>query len=417
MTKKQPTDIRINPDRLWDSLMTMARIGATAQGGSCRIALSDEDRQGRDCFVGWCRQAGCEIGIDNMGNIYARRRGEDEDLPAVAAGSHLDTQPHGGKFDGVYGVLAGLEVIRAMNDHTLKTRAPIEVVVWTNEEGVRFAPAMLASAVFAGVFDLDYGLSRTDTEGCTVGEELRRIGYDGKENCGDRKFGSFFEAHIEQGPILERDRKTIGVVLGGQGSRWFDVVVRGQDAHAGSTPMLGRRDALVASAAMITAINQFAHDHPPHTVSTVGQLRVSPNSRNTIPGEVEFTIDVRHFDADVLQMLGQECEQRCRNLAQQHGVDIEVTEIWHQPPVHFDPSCIASVRSAAEALGFDNRDIVSGAGHDSFLISKVTPTSMIFVPCAGGISHNEAESASKQDVAAGCNVLLHAMMDHAGVCD
>lgn len=396
--------------------MAMAKIGATPKGGSRRVALSDEDKQGRDCFVEWCRQAGCEITLDNMGNIFARREGEDEKLPSVAAGSHLDTQPHGGKFDGVYGVLAGLEVIRALNDHDLKTQTPIEAVVWTNEEGARFAPAMLASAVFAGVFDLEYGLSRKDLDGHTVGEELKRIGYVGTENCGDRVFGSFFEAHIEQGPILEREQKTIGVVLGGQGSRWFDVVVRGRDAHAGSTPMPGRRDALVASAAMITAIQQLAHDHPPHAVSTVGQLQVSPNSRNTIPGEVEFTIDVRHFDEDTLRMLGQECRRRCQALAQKHGVDVDVTEIWHQPPVHFDSGCISSVRAAAQALGFENRDIVSGAGHDSFLISKVAPTGMIFVPCAGGISHNEAESATKQDIAAGCDVLLHAMLDRAGVC-
>ena len=397
--------------------MTMAEIGATPKGGSCRVALSDEDKKGRDCFVEWCKQAGCEITIDNMGNIFARRKGKDEVLPAVAAGSHLDTQPHGGKFDGVYGVLAGLEVVRAMNDHGLETCAPIEVVVWTNEEGARFAPAMLASAVFAGVFDLDYGLSRADAEGRTVGEELGRIGYAGKETCGDRKFGSFFEVHIEQGPILEREQKTIGVVLGGQGSRWFDVVVRGQDAHAGSTPMAGRRDALVASAGMITAVQQLALDYPPHAVSTVGQVRVSPNSRNTIPGEVEFTIDVRHFEADMLELLGQECEKRCRAQAEKNGVDVDVTEIWHQPPVRFNSNCISSVRSAAEALGFTHRDMVSGAGHDSFLISKVAPTSMIFIPCAGGLSHNEAESATKQDIAAGCDVLLHAMMDHAGLCN
>ena len=397
--------------------MTMAEIGATPRGGSCRVALTDEDKKGRDCFVEWCKQAGCEITVDNMGNIFARRKGKDENLPAVAAGSHLDTQPHGGKFDGVYGVLAGLEVVRAMNDHGLVTCAPIEVVVWTNEEGVRFAPAMLASAVFAGVFDLDYGLSRTDTDGRTVEEELSRIGYAGKENCGDRKFGSFFEVHIEQGPVLEREQKTIGVVLGGQGSRWFDVVVRGQDAHAGSTPMAGRRDALVASAGMITAIQQLALDYPPHAVSTVGQVRVSPNSRNTIPGEVEFTIDVRHFDVDMLQLLGQECEKRCRTLAQTNGVDVDVSEIWHQPPVRFDSNCISSIRSAADVLGLEHRDMVSGAGHDSFLISKVAPTSMIFIPCAGGLSHNEAESASKQDIAAGCDVLIHAMMDHAGLCN
>lgn len=408
-------DIRIDGARLWDSIMKMAEIGATEKGGSCRVALTDEDKAGRDRFVEWCTQAGCDVTIDNMGNIFARRRGEGARLAPVAAGSHLDTQPHGGKFDGVYGVLAGLEVIRTLNEHGLKTRAPVEVVVWTNEEGARFAPAMLASAVFAGVFDLEYGHSRTDLNGRTVAEELERIGYAGAEQCGSRTFGTFFEAHIEQGPILERESKTIGVVLGGQGSRWFDVTVKGQDAHAGSTPMPGRRDALVASAEMIAGIHRLALEHPPHAVSTVGQLEVFPNSRNTIPGEVRFTIDVRHFEADVLKVLGRQCEQRCREIAQEHRVTIEVEDIWHQPPVHFDPDCVASVRTAANRLGYANRDIVSGAGHDAFLISRVAPTGMIFVPCAGGISHNEEESATRRDVAAGGDVLLHAILDRAGV--
>ena len=394
--------------------MAMARIGATPKGGSCRVALSDEDKAGRDCFVDWCRQANCEVTVDNMGNIFATRRGSDDTLPPVAAGSHLDTQPHGGKFDGVYGVLAGLEVVRALNDHDIQTRAPVEVVVWTNEEGARFAPAMLASAVFAGVFDLDYALNRVDVDGVSVGAELQRIGYAGTQNCGDRSFGAFFEAHIEQGPILEREQKTIGIVLGGQGSRWFDICVRGQDAHAGSTPMTGRRDALVASADMIAAIRQLALDHPPHAVTTVGQMQVFPNSRNTIPGEVKFTIDARHFEEGVLATLGRECEQCCRDAADHHGVEVEVQEIWHQPPVHFHPDCISAVRDAARNLGFPNRDIISGAGHDAFLISTVAPTGMIFIPCAGGISHNEEESATKQDIAAGCNVLLHAMLSRAG---
>ena len=415
MTNFEPGRTSVNADRLWDSIMAMAQIGATPKGGSCRVALSDEDKAGRDCFVDWCRQANCEVSVDNMGNIFATRPGSDNSLSPVAAGSHLDTQPHGGKFDGVYGVLAGLEVVRALNDHSVQTRAPVEVVVWTNEEGARFAPAMLASAVFAGVFDLDYGLSRVDTDGHSVGAELQRIGYAGTQNCGDRSFSAFFEAHIEQGPILEREQKTIGIVLGGQGSRWFDVSVRGQDAHAGSTPMVGRRDALVASADMITAIQQLALDHPPHAVTTVGQLQVLPNSRNTIPGEVKFTIDVRHSEVDVLAMLRRECEQRCLGVADRHGVEVEVTEIWHQPPVHFDADCISAVRGAAESLGLPNRDIISGAGHDAFLISKVAPTGMIFVPCAGGISHNEEESATKGDVAAGCDVLLHAMLARAGV--
>ena len=408
--------IRINPNRLWDSIMSMAKIGATEKGGSCRVALSDEDKAGRDLFVEWCIQAGCGVTVDTMGNIFARRKGEDETLPAVASGSHLDTQPHGGKFDGIFGVLAGLEVIRTLNEQGIKTRAPVDVAVWTNEEGVRFAPAMLASAVFAGVFDLDYGLSRADVEGRTVGAELARIGYGGTEQCGDRRFGAFFEAHIEQGPILEREGKTIGVVLGGQGCRWYDVTVSGQDAHAGSTPMEGRRDALIAAAEMAIALRQVALGHPPHAVCTVGEIHVSPNSRNTIPGQVRFTVDIRHADAEILDTIGREATARCQELARQQCVTMEIEEIWHQPPVHFEQGCISAVRAAARSLGIAHRDIVSGAGHDSFLISKVAPTSMIFVPCAGGISHNEEESATKEDVAAGCDVLLRAILDRAGVC-
>ena len=379
------------------------------------MALTDEDKAGRDCFVQWCEEAGCSITVDNMGNIFARRSGSDADIPPVAAGSHLDTQPHGGKFDGVYGVLAGLEVIRTLNDHKVQTKAPIEVVVWTNEEGARFAPAMLASAVFAGVFDVQYGLSRTDVDGRTVGEELARIGYDGAQHCGDHNLGAFFEAHIEQGPILENEAKTIGVVLGGQGSRWYDVSVFGQDSHAGSTPMPGRKDALVAAADMIKAAQQLALAHPPNAVATVGQLHVLPNSRNTIPGEVRFTIDLRHFDDAVLKTLGKEIQRRLSDIANQHGLEMSLEEIWYQPPVHFDENCVHAVRSAAEALGLPARDIVSGAGHDAFPVSTVAPTGMIFVPCAGGISHNESESATKHDIGAGANVLLHAMLHRAGV--
>ncbi len=405
-------DLHVNRERLWASQMEMARVGATARGGSCRLALSDEDKAGRDLFVEWCREAGCEVAVDAMGNIFARRPGNAAQAAAIAAGSHLDTQPHGGRFDGVYGVLAALEVIRTLNDLGLETHCPVDAVVWTNEEGARFAPAMLASGVFAGVFDLEFGLSRADRDGVTVGAELERIGYAGEAVCGERRFGAFFEAHIEQGPILEREGDTIGVVLGGQGSRWYDVCLRGQDAHAGSTPMAGRRDALLGAARIVEALDALAREVA-DSVATVGELHVHPNSRNTIPGEVRFTIDLRHFETPVIEELDARCRELCARVARGAGLEIEIEEIWRQPPVHFDAGCVEAVRQAARALAYAHRDIVSGAGHDAFLVSRVAPTAMIFVPCKGGISHNEEESATPADLAAGCDVLLNAMLARA----
>ena len=405
--------LHINGDRLWDSLMQMATIGALPGGGCCRLALTDEDKAGRDLFVTWCQDAGCTIALDNMGNIFARRPGRRDDLPPIATGSHLDTQPHGGKFDGVYGVLAGLEVVRTLNDHGIETDAPIEIVVWTNEEGSRFAPAMISSGVYAGLFDIDHAWSREDSDGMTLGAELERIGYAGEEPCGEHPLGALFEVHIEQGPILERDGQTIGVVVGGQGQRWFDVRVTGQDAHSGSTPMEGRRDALAATAPMIAAVEAMAHNNPPDAVATVGSLAVAPNSRNTIPGQIDFTIDLRHPDDDVLQTMGELLRQDLAAIAAKRGVDISIEEIWHNPPVVFDFACVDAVRRAATDLRFDHRDMVSGAGHDACMVARKVPTSMVFVPCAGGLSHNEAESATPEDLAAGCDVLLHAMMTRA----
>ncbi|MCH7931823.1 MAG: allantoate amidohydrolase, partial [Proteobacteria bacterium] len=317
--------------------------------------------------------------------------------------------------DGVYGVLAGLEVMRTLNDHDIRTQAPVEVAVWTNEEGVRFAPAMIASGVFAGVFDLDFALSRADAQGRTMGDELARIGYAGEAPCGDRELGAHFEAHIEQGPVLENEAKTIGVVTGVQGVRWYDVTVTGQDAHAGPTPMETRRDALVGAARMIDAINRIGHDHLPGACATVGVVEVSPNSRNTIPGEVTFSVDLRHPEAEVLAAIDAAMRAACAEIAADADLGIEVEEIWYSPPVAFDRDCIAAVRDAAARLGYGHRDMVSGAGHDSCYISKVAPTGMIFVPCAGGLSHNEEESADADDLAAGCTVLLHAMLARAGV--
>jgi N-carbamoyl-L-amino-acid hydrolase len=348
-----------------------------------------------------------------MGNIFARRSGTNDALPPVITGSHIDTQPTGGKFDGNYGVMAGLEVIRTLNDAQYRTLRPIEVVVWTNEEGSRFAPAMIASGVFAGVFDLEYGLSRADAGGKTIGEELRRIGYAGDAVVGGRSVAAFFEAHIEQGPILEAEGKTIGVVEGVQGIRWYEVTVTGQEAHAGPTPMRRRRDALVGTARMVAAVNRAALDNPPYACGTVGMLSVSPNSRNVIPGKVRFTVDLRHPDETVLNRMGAELEVECARIAGEHGLELDFKEFWYSRPVKFDTECVAAVKNAAEQLGLASQSIISGAGHDAVYLSRVAPTAMIFVPCKDGISHNEIEDADPRDLAAGCAVLLSAIVERA----
>lgn len=409
-------NLRVDGQRLWDSLMTMAEIGATGNGGCRRLALTPEDKAGRDLFADWCRQAGLSVSIDRMGNMFARRPGRDDGHPPVVTGSHLDTQPHGGRFDGVYGVLAGLEVVRTLNEHGIETDAPIEVAVWTNEEGARFAPAMLGSGVFAGAFDLDYGLSRADGDGVTLGEALNAIGYAGGAACGGRPFTAFFEAHIEQGPILEHEGQTIGVLSGVQGIRWYDVVVTGQDAHAGPTPMELRRDALVGAAAMVTALDGLARAHAPHGRATVGVIEAVPGSRNTLPGEVRFTADLRHPDADTLAAIDAAFRQTLAEIAASRRLGITIEEIWYSPPTPFDPDCVSAVRRATQALGICHMDMVSGAGHDAVYIARVAPTGMIFVPCEGGLSHNEAENADPVHLAEGASVLLHAMLDRAG-CD
>lgn len=409
---KTAQNIQVNQQRLWDSLMAMARIGATEKGGSKRLALSDLDKEGRDLFVRWCAEAGCTVSVDRMGNIFARRPGRRNDLPPVVTGSHLDTQPTGGKFDGVFGVLAGLEVVRTLNDVGYETEAPIEVTVWTNEEGSRFAPAMIASGVFAGVFSEEYGHSRADLDGRTIGDELKRIGYFGEQKVGGRPFRAFFEAHIEQGPVLEAERNTIGVVQGIQAIRWFEVTVTGRESHAGTTPMNRRMDAMLGAARIIDRVNRIALDYPPG-VSTVGLVKVSPNSRNTIPGTVFFSVDLRHPQDETLSKMKGALEATVAETCAALGLEAECREIWWSPAVHYHPDCIAAVRKAAEALGYSHRDIVSGAGHDAGYINRVAPVGMIFVPCADGISHNEIESATPEDLAAGCNVLLHAMLAHA----
>jgi len=406
-------NLRINGDRLWESLMEMARIGATPKGGVCRVALSDVDRGGRDLFVRWCEEAGCSVSVDAMGNVFARRPGRNPALPPVMTGSHLDTQPTGGRFDGVYGVLAGLEVVRTLNDLGHVTEAPIEVVVWTNEEGSRFAPAMVGSGVHAGVFDLDYGLSRADVDGRTLGAELARIGYAGPMPVGGRPAGAYFEAHIEQGPILEETGTTIGIVTGAQGQRWYEVTVTGQDAHAGPTPMERRKDALLGAARIIEAVNRIGLAHPPNGRATVGMLLVHPNSRNTIPGRVFLTVDFRNPDDAALTEMDGELRRSCGEIAAASGLELAIEQIWSFPAQPFDPACVEAVREGARRHGHSHRDIVSGAGHDAVYMARVAPTAMIFVPCEGGISHNEIENARAEDIAAGCNVLLHAMLSRA----
>lgn len=406
-------DIKINGERLWNSLMEMAKIGATDKGGVCRLALTDVDKDARDLFVRWCEEAGCTVTIDQMGNIFGRRDGKNADAPPVMTGSHIDSQPTGGKFDGIYGVLSGLEVIRALNDAGVETDAPIEVSAWTNEEGSRFAPAMVASGVFAGVFDLEYGLSRADLDGKTMGEELERIGYAGKLPVG-KPVKAFFETHIEQGPILEHEEKTIGVVTHAQGQRWYECTFTGQEAHAGPTPMSTRRDALVGAARIVDAVNRIGLDHAPLACATVGLLQVFPNSRNTIPGRVFFAVDLRHPDDATLTKMDGELRVAIEEVAATMKLETSLEEIWYSPPVPFDEECVAAVRRSAEANGFAHRDIVSGAGHDACYISRVAPTSMVFIPCEDGISHNEVENATPVHVAAGCQVLLDAMLERAG---
>ena len=382
--------------------MEMAQIGALPAGGCRRLALSDEDKEARDLFANWCEEAGCEVHIDDFGNMFARRSGTDNTLPPIAIGSHLDTQPHGGKFDGVFGVLAGLEVVRALNDAALETRASIEIINWTNEEGARFAPAMLASGVYAGHIAPEFANTRTDSEGYSFRGELERIGYAGPEPCGERPLGAFLEAHIEQGPILEREEKVIGVVRGGQGQRWYDAVAMGQDAHTGSTPMEGRNDALLKAAEFSLAVRDVALKHAPNAVATVGEMHVMPNSRNTIPGEVRLSVDARHPDDHTLA----EMDTDLRKAASKSGVILE--EIWHKPPIVFDSACCDAIQKATNLLGYPNREMVSGAGHDACQVATEVPTAMVFVPCEGGLSHNEAESAEPEHLEAGANVLLHA---------
>jgi N-carbamoyl-L-amino-acid hydrolase len=404
-------NLKTDAGRLWESLMTTAAIGGTAKGGICRLTLTDLDREVRNWFRRAAESAGCTVTTDDMGVMFARRQGQREDIPPIAIGSHLDTQPTGGKFDGALGVLAALEVVRTLQEAGYTTYAPIEVVNWTNEEGARFSPPMLASGVFAGVFARDWAYNRTDRTGVTFGDALAATGQRGTERCGEHPLSAFFELHIEQGPILEAEGVAIGAVAAVQGIRWFEITVTGQDAHTGATPMHLRRNALLGAARVVERVEALARAHAPLAVATVGSMQVKPNSPNVVPGEVFLTVDLRHPRTDVLEameaMLGAALREACEPL----GLSVASTKIWDQPPVSFDPQCVAAVRRAAELSGLSARDMVSGAGHDAAYVARVAPTAMIFVPCREGISHNEAEFTSQEQCAAGAQVLLQAVLE------
>lgn len=408
-------NLRINADRLWESLMEMAKIGPGVAGGNNRQTLTDEDGEGRRLFQRWCEAAGLEMGVDEMGTMFARREGTDPDALPVYVGSHLDTQPTGGKYDGVLGVLGGLELIRTLNDLGIKTKHPIVVTNWTNEEGTRFAPAMLASGVFAGEHTLDWAYAREDAKGKTFGAELERIGWKGEEKVGARKMHAFFELHIEQGPILEAEGKDIGVVTHGQGLWWLQVTLTGKDSHTGSTPMPMRKNAGLGMARITELVHEIAMSHQPAAVGAIGHCDVYPNSRNVIPGKVVFTIDFRSPDQETLDAMKARLEAEAPKIAEELGLGIEIEPVGHFDPVTFDEGCVTAVREAAERLGYSHRDIVSGAGHDACWVNRVAPTAMVMCPCVDGLSHNEAEEISKDWAAAGADVLFHAVVETAEI--
>ncbi|MFM2405913.1 MAG: hypothetical protein RL223_3793 [Pseudomonadota bacterium] len=411
--------LRINGPRLWASLMELATIGATPKGGVCRLALTALDGQGRDLVTRWAREAGLTVTVDRIGNIFMRRPGRDDSLPPIVTGSHIDTQPTGGKFDGNYGVLAGLEVMRTLNDLGLQTEAPLEVVAWTNEEGSRFVPVMMGSGVFAGAFSLETAHAATDVDGKTVKDELQAIGYLGSEVPGQHPIGAYFETHIEQGPVLEDHGKTIGIVTGVLGIRWYDCVVTGMEAHAGPTPMALRKDALQVATRLMQQVVACAHRHPQadgvnHGRGTVGMVQVFPNSRNVIPGRVTFSIDLRNASDALCDAMDADIRAVAARLAADSGLSITITPVSAYPAQPFHADCVQAVAAAAERLGYSAMPAVSGAGHDAVYMARLAPAGMIFIPCKDGISHNEIEDADPAHIEAGANVLLQAMLERAG---
>jgi N-carbamoyl-L-amino-acid hydrolase len=418
MTAQSPApgaNLRIDGARLWDSLMDMARIGPGIAGGNNRQTLTDADSEGRHLFARWCADAGLTMGVDRMGNMFALREGTDSNALPVCMGSHLDTQPTGGKYDGVLGVLGGLEVIRTLNDLNIRTRHPILLVNWTNEEGTRFAPAMLASGVFAGIHTLDYAYDRRDAQGKRFGDELARIGWVGEEDVGGRPMHAMFELHIEQGPILEAEGKEIGVVTHGQGLWWLQITLTGRDAHTGSTPMHMRLNAGLGMARIIERVHQIAMSHQPGAVGAVGHAELFPNSRNVIPGRAVFTVDIRSPDQARLDAMRAETERAAHAVARDLGLGCTVEAVGHFDPVTFDPTLVDRVRNTAQRLGYSHMDIVSGAGHDACWINRIAPTVMIMCPCEGGLSHNEAEAITPDWAAKGTDVLFHAVVETAQI--
>jgi beta-ureidopropionase / N-carbamoyl-L-amino-acid hydrolase len=413
--KTSLASLRIDGQRLWDSLTELAQIGATPKGGVCRLTLTDLDRQGRDLVTRWAREAGMTVTIDKIGNGFMRRAGRNNRLPPIVTGSHIDTQPTGGKFDGNYGVLAGLEVVRTLNDHGIETEAPIEVAFWTNEEGSRFVPVMMGSGAFAKAFTLEHAYAATDIEGKTVKAELERIGYLGTEEPGEHPIGAYFETHIEQGPVLEDHGKTIGVVTGVLGVRWYDCVVTGMEAHAGPTPMALRKDALQVATRLMQEVVACALRHPPHGRGTVGMVQVFPNSRNVIPGNVKFSIDLRNASEALCDRMDADIRGVAARLSAESGLSIDMKLVTSFPATQFHADCVDAVARATRALGYSHMEAVSGAGHDAVYMAKLAPAGMIFIPCKDGISHNEIEDAKPEHITAGGNVLLHAMLERAGV--
>ncbi|MDO8310370.1 MAG: Zn-dependent hydrolase [Sideroxyarcus sp.] len=409
----QTDTLRINGSRLWNAIMELAQIGATPKGGVKRLALTDLDKQGRDLVVGWGKQAGLSITVDKIGNVFMRREGSNPALPPIVSGSHIDTQPTGGKFDGNYGVLAALEVVRTLNDNNIQTEAPIEVAFWTNEEGSRFVPVMMGSGVFCGAFTLETAYAATDTEGKSVKDELARIGYLGPQEPGEHPIGAYFEAHIEQGPVLEDADKVIGVVPAVMGLSWYDCVVTGMEAHAGPTPMHLRKDALQVATKIMQEVVNIGNRYPPYGRGTVGMVQVFPNSRNVIPGEVKFSIDLRNINDELLNKMHEEILAFAEKTSKETGLKIHTERVSYYPPCPFHPECVGAVRNATAKLGYTTMDVVSGAGHDAIYAARLAPAGMIFVPCKDGISHNEIEDARADHLEAGCNVLLHAMLDRA----
>lgn len=409
------SNLRINGDELWDSLMEMAKIGPGIAGGNNRQTLTDEDAEGRALFQNWCETAGCTMGLDQMGNMFATRPGSDPEALPVYVGSHLDTQPTGGKYDGILGVLGGLEIINTLNDLNIKTKHPIVVTNWTNEEGTRYAPPMLASGVFGGVHTQEWAYDRVDADGKRFGDELVRIGWRGDEKVGERKMHAFFELHIEQGPILEAENKDIGVVTHGQGLSWTEITIIGKDSHTGSTPMHMRKNAGLAMARILENVDEIALSHAPHAVGAAGHIDVYPNSRNVIPGKVVFTVDLRSPELAVIDDMEQRLISGAKKICDDMGLEVSFEKVGGFDPVTFDEKCVSSIRNAAERMGYSHMNIISGAGHDACWINGVAPSAMVMCPCVDGLSHNEAEDISKEWAVAGADVLMHAVIETAEI--